>query len=164
MIERLLRQQRLRSGGQSSSGSFSSILNSRKMTSGRLSGRSSDGESSTRDAAQLPFIPLYSTVLPFAAYMASCGDLAKPLKELGLFNHFFVKWPPFELLQRAVLEARIVPLLPGLPSEAQSKPDGRRGSRLSISWHAKRSTNSPALPPAGTGTGDVGQVLYTSSV
>ena len=135
------------------------------MTSAKLSERLS-GRSSTRDAAQLPFIPLYSTVLPFAAYMASCGDLAKPLKELGLFNHFFVKWPPFELLQRAVLEARIVPLLPGLPSEAQSEPDGRRGSRLSILRSVRRSTDSPVLPqsvsrpqPVGRGGSELPQAM-----
>ena len=104
------------------------------------------GGTATKDAPPPLFIPLYSTVRPFAAYMASCDDLAKGLKALGLFDHFFVKWPLFELLQRAVLEAKLRPLLPELPPEAQSVPAKQSLRRSAVDENELHHEQPPLSP------------------
>ena len=141
MIMGLLRQQRLHSIGRHAS--FAAVTNISSLLSSHSRSRSSGNDTVSKDAAPPLFITLYSTVLPFAAYMANCDEFAKGVKDLGLFNHFFLKWPPFELLQRAVLESKILPLLPELSPEVETQTETDVSDVLQDSLH-----QPPSLPVA----------------
>ena len=48
-----------------------------------------------------PLVPLYSTELPFAAYMQRCPN---ELREAGLFKIMFAKWPESDKLRKVAAE------------------------------------------------------------
>ena len=57
-----------------------------------------------------------------------------------------LKWPPFELLQRAVLEAKLRPLLPELPPEAQSVPAKQSLRRSAVDENELHHEQPPLSP------------------
>ena len=60
----------------------------------------------------LQIIALASTCRPFGWYMSRCADSAPQLKELGLFSHFFLKWPTSRVLQQQMVLEKALPVMP----------------------------------------------------
>ena len=79
----------------------------------RKSSRKSRAHSAPSDMPQNPrtLVPLFSTEKPFAYYIKKCEEHAPQLKELGLFSHFFNKWPTERVLQREVVLQKLLPLM-----------------------------------------------------
>ena len=92
-------------------------------TTGRA--RSAGGDSPGALAlAPPPPIHLFSTVRPFSWYIANCDEFAPHLAARGVFKQLYLKFPPFALLQRAVVEYKLIGQLPDAPEEALLRAGG----------------------------------------
>jgi len=77
-----------------------------------------------------PLVPLYSTELPFAAYMQRCPN---ELRDAGLFKIMFAKWPESDKLRKVAAEHSVSKL-----SEHTAWKDVKQNAKAATGAAVKR--------------------------
>ena len=79
-------------------------------------------------------VPIASTSRPFAFYISECTEAAPRLKEMGIFDQFFVKWPTSKVMQRQILVEKLLSMLPVPLEDSHRSSVARHASGKGLHW------------------------------